>query len=51
MAYDRTMPRLKMPPGRREMSLCSRPSSTAIPIFVVLAILPQRQAAPLAGVP
>ena len=37
-AYDRTKDRLKMPPGRREISLRSSASSAATVIFVVLEI-------------
>src|ERR1700680_4472540 len=37
-AYDRTNARLKIPPGRREMSLRSSASSALTEIFVVLAI-------------
>src|ERR1051326_2007662 len=38
IAYDRTNARLKIPPGRREMSLRSRASRTPTEIFVALAI-------------
>ena len=38
MAYERTKARLKMPPGRREMSLRSSASSAPTEIFVAFAI-------------
>ena len=38
MAYERTTPRLKMPPGSRVMSLRSSASSVGTEILVALAI-------------
>src|SRR5712691_108284 len=38
IAYERTKARLKMPPGRREMSLRSSASSALMPILVAFAI-------------